>query len=66
MKPYQLALSHDLALTGGMACIPGMADTFEDRLSDELDRDVTVVAPDEPDVAAAEGAMRIAERLSGN
>jgi hypothetical protein len=65
MKPYQLALSHDLALTGGMACIPGMADTFEERLSDELDRDVTVVTPDEPDIAAAEGAMRIAERLSG-
>ncbi len=66
MKPYQMALSNPIALTGGMACLPGLADEFERRLSEELDRDVTVATPPEPDTAAAEGAMRIAQRLSGN
>ncbi|WP_435127237.1 hypothetical protein [Halobaculum sp. D14] len=66
MKPYQLALEHRIALTGGMACIPGLADEFERRLSAELDRDVEVATPDDPDLAAAEGAHRIAERLAGN
>jgi actin-like ATPase involved in cell morphogenesis len=65
MKPYQMALSQPIALTGGMACIPGLADEFERRLSAELDREVEVATPPEPDIAAAEGAMRIAERLSG-
>ncbi|ESP89330.1 hypothetical protein K933_04911 [Candidatus Halobonum tyrrellensis G22] len=65
MKPYQLALDNSVALTGGMACIPGLPEEFERRLSAELDRDVSVVAPDEPDLAAAEGARRIAERLAG-
>ncbi|MEZ3116739.1 hypothetical protein RYH80_12545 [Halobaculum sp. MBLA0147] len=66
MKPYQMALSNPVALTGGMACLPGLADEFEARLSAELDRDVDVVTPPEPDTAAAEGAMRIAERLTGD
>ena len=63
MKPYQLALGRPLAVTGGMACIPGLIEAFETRLSAELDRDVEVVAPDDPATAAAEGAARIAERL---
>ncbi|WP_313691587.1 hypothetical protein [Halorarum halobium] len=65
MKPYQLALSNDIALTGGMACIPGMTEEFERRLSEEIDREVDVVSPDDPDLAATEGAYRIAERLAG-
>ncbi|MGM0604744.1 MAG: hypothetical protein ACQETB_03630 [Halobacteriota archaeon] len=64
MKPYQLALGKPIALTGGMACIPGIADVFEERLSEELARDVTVVTADRPDLAAAEGAHRIATRLA--
>ncbi|GAB6878708.1 rod shape-determining protein [Halorubrum gandharaense] len=63
MKPYQLALGKPIAVTGGMACIPGLVEEFEKRLSAELDRDVTVVSPDDPATAAAEGAGRIAERL---
>jgi len=64
MKPYQLALSQPIVLTGGMACIPGIVDVFEERLSEELDRDVECTAADRPDLAPAEGARRIAERLS--
>ena len=64
MKPYQLALSKPIVLTGGMACIPGIVDVFEERLSAELDRDVDCIAADRPDLAPAEGARRIAERLS--
>ncbi|WP_410764997.1 hypothetical protein [Haloferax sp. DFSO60] len=63
MKPYQLALSRPLVVTGGMACIPGIVDEFEDRLCDELGRDVTVVTADRPDLAAAQGAHRIASQL---
>ena len=63
MKPYQLALGRPLAITGGMACIPGLTEEFEKRLSEELDRDVEVVSPEEPAVAAADGAARIAARL---
>ncbi|GAA0210535.1 rod shape-determining protein [Halobaculum roseum] len=65
MKVYQLSLNNDIAVTGGMACIPGLAEEFERRLSAELDRDVNVVVPDEPDLAAAEGARRIADKLAG-
>ena len=65
MKPYQLALSNPVAVTGGMACIPGAVAEFERRLAAELDREIETVAPDEPDTAAAEGARRIAERLTG-
>jgi len=63
MKPYQLALGRPIAVTGGMACIPGLTEEFEKRLSAELDRDVEVVSPDDPATAAAEDAGRIAERL---
>jgi len=63
MKPYQLALGRPIAVTGGMACIPGLVEEFEERLAAELDRDIEVVSPDDPATAAAEGAARIAERL---
>ena len=63
MKPYQLALGRPVAVTGGMACIPGLVGAFETRLAAALDRDVEVVAPADPATAAAEGAARIAERL---
>nr|WP_148215479.1 hypothetical protein [Natronomonas pharaonis] len=64
MKVYQLALDKPLVLTGGMACIPGVVDEFERRLSDELQRDVTAVSADRPDLAAAQGAYEIADHLA--
>jgi actin-like ATPase involved in cell morphogenesis len=63
MKVYQLALSKPIVLTGGMACIPGLVEEFETRLSAELDREVEAVAPDQPARAAATGAQQIAARL---
>lgn len=63
MKAYQLSLAKPIVLTGGMACIPGIVEEFEERLADELQRDVEVIAPDRPDLAAASGAERIASRL---
>ncbi|MFB6304439.1 MAG: rod shape-determining protein [Haloferacaceae archaeon] len=63
MKVYQLALDRPVVLTGGMACIPGIVEEFEERLSDRLEREVTARAPERPDLAAARGAERIAERL---
>jgi hypothetical protein len=63
MKVYKLALDEPVVLTGGMACIPGLVEEFEERLSEELSREVDVVAPDTPEVAAAEGAYGIAESL---
>jgi hypothetical protein len=64
MKVYQLALDQPIVLTGGMACIPGLADEVQERLSETLQRDVEVVAPDRPDLAPAQGAQLIAERLA--
>ncbi|ELZ98113.1 hypothetical protein C440_02658 [Haloferax mucosum ATCC BAA-1512] len=66
MKPYQIALSRPIVLTGGMTCIPGLLDEFEARMSDELDRDIDAVAAERPDLAPAEGAYRIASKLAGN
>ncbi|PSP97566.1 hypothetical protein BRC89_11110 [Halobacteriales archaeon QS_4_70_19] len=63
MKTYNLALDNPVVLTGGMTCIPGLVEEFEERLSEELQRDVTVAAPDDPVTAAARGAQRIADRL---
>jgi hypothetical protein len=63
IKVYQLALDRPIVLTGGMACIPGIVEEFEERLSEELQREVEAVAPDEPAKSAAVGAQRIAERL---
>jgi hypothetical protein len=63
MKVYQLALDQPIVLTGGMACIPGIVSEFEERLSEELQREVTAVAPDRADLSATIGAQRIADRL---
>ncbi|MFC4360026.1 hypothetical protein ACFO0N_18920 [Halobium salinum] len=66
VRVYRRALDRPIVLTGGMACIPGLVEEFETRLSETLDREVTCVAPDDPELAAAEGAQRIAERLLEN
>ncbi|MFC3478249.1 rod shape-determining protein [Halobacterium litoreum] len=63
MKIYQQALDNPVVLTGGMACIPGIVDEFEARLSDELGREVEATTADDPATAAARGAHRIADRL---
>jgi hypothetical protein len=63
MKVYQLALDQPVALTGGMACIPGVVEEFEARVSESLQRDIEAVAPDRPDLSATIGAQRIAARL---
>ncbi len=64
MRVYKLALDEPVVLTGGMACIPGIVDEFATRLSDQLNHDVTAVAPETPDQSAAIGAQRIASRLA--
>ena len=66
MKVYQLALDRPIVLTGGMACIPGIVEEFETRLSEELNRDVEATAADKPDEAPTVGAQRIAARLVEN
>jgi hypothetical protein len=66
MKVYQLALEKPIVLTGGMACLPGIVEEVEERLSEELQRDVDVVRADRPDLAAAEGAYEIADHLAGS
>ena len=63
MKTYKLALDNRVVLTGGMTCIPGLTEEVEERLSEALDREVSVVAPEDPVTAAAMGAQRIADRL---
>ncbi|MFT4923437.1 MAG: activator of 2-hydroxyglutaryl-CoA dehydratase [Haloarculaceae archaeon] len=63
MKVYQLALDRPVVLTGGMACIPGIVEEFEERASEALQRDIDAVAPDRPDLSATVGAQRIAARL---
>jgi len=64
MKVYQLALDRPIVLTGGMACIPGIVDEFAERVSEALNRDVEVIASENPDLAATVGAQRIATRLA--
>ncbi|MFB6155974.1 MAG: hypothetical protein ABEJ22_08765 [Haloferacaceae archaeon] len=66
MKVYQLALDQPVVLTGGMACIPGLAGEVEERLRETLQRDVEVVSPSRPDLAPAQGAQLIASRLAEN
>ena len=66
MKVYQLALDRPIVLTGGMACIPGIVDHFEERVSEELDREVEATAPDSPATSPSVGAQRIAARLVEN
>ncbi len=63
MKTYTTALEQPVVLTGGMVSIRGIEEEIERRLSDELERDIDVVSPDDPVTAAARGAQRIAERL---
>jgi actin-like ATPase involved in cell morphogenesis len=60
LKLYKQTLAEPVVLTGGMACIPGLLNVFEARLSETLQHDVTVTAPDQPVTAAARGAQRIA------
>lgn len=57
------ALSNPIVLSGGMACIPGIVDEFETRLTKKLQGDVDAIAPPQPERAAAQGAHRIAYRL---
>ena len=66
MKVYQLALDQPVVLTGGMACIPGVVDEFEERASEELGREINAIAPDRADLSATIGAQRIAARLASN
>ncbi len=63
IKIYKQTLEEPIVLTGGMACIPGLLEAFENRLSTELQHEVTVTAPEEPVTAAARGAQRIAEQF---
>jgi len=64
MKIYQLALDRPIVLTGGMACVPGIIEEFERRVSDTLDREIEATSADRPDLAATIGAHRIAARLA--
>jgi hypothetical protein len=64
MKIYQLALDQPIVLTGGMACVPGIVDEFEKRVTEELGRDVEATTADRPELAATIGAQRIATRLA--
>jgi hypothetical protein len=64
MKVYQLALDRPVVLTGGMACIPGIVEEFEERASEALQRDIEAVTSDRPDLSATLGAQRIAAKLS--
>jgi hypothetical protein len=66
MKVYQLALDRPVVLTGGMACIPGIVEEFEQRVSEELGREIEAVAAERPDLSATIGAQRIAARLVQN
>jgi hypothetical protein len=66
IKLYNQTLDEPVVLTGGMACIPGLLDVFEARLSETLQHPITVTAPDAPVTAAARGAQRIATRFVNN
>jgi len=64
MKVYQLALDSPVVLTGGMACVPGIVEEFQERASEALGREIEATAPDRPDLSATIGAQRIAARLA--
>ncbi len=64
MRVYQLALDQPVVLTGGMACVPGIVEEFEERAGAALGREIEAVAPDRPDLSATIGAQRIAARLA--
>ena len=61
---YRPAIQKQIVLTGGMACVPGLVDAFERRVSDRLEEEITAVAPKRADLAATVGAYRIADRLA--
>jgi len=63
-RVYRLALDQPVVLTGGMACIPGIVEAFERRVNEIVEDELTVIAPNRPDLAATVGAYRIATRLS--
>jgi hypothetical protein len=63
IKLYKRTLNEPIVLTGGMACIPGLIEAFEERLGEELEHDIAVIAPDAPATAAARGAQQIATRF---
>ncbi|MFB6184111.1 MAG: rod shape-determining protein [Haloarculaceae archaeon] len=63
MKVYQYALDRPIVLTGGMACIPGIVEEFQQRVSEELNYEVEAITADNPELAATIGAQRIADRL---
>lgn len=60
---YERTLERPLVLTGGMACIPGLAGVFATRLGQAIQRDITVTHAEQPDLAAAQGAYEIAASL---
>ncbi|QLD87613.1 rod shape-determining protein [Natronomonas salina] len=60
---YDRALDRPIVLTGGMACIPGLANVFATRLGQALQHDITLTHAERPDLAAAQGAYEIAARL---
>jgi cell division ATPase FtsA len=66
LRIYKQTLAEPLVLTGGMACIPGLLEAVEARLSETLQHEVTVTAPSQPVTAAARGAQRIAARFVDN
>jgi len=59
----RLALEQPVVLTGGMACLPGTVGEFQRRLRGAVEAELTVTAPDRPDLAPAIGAQRIASQL---
>ncbi|MXR52709.1 hypothetical protein GRX03_13975 [Halovenus sp. WSH3] len=64
-RVHRLALDQPIVLTGGMACIPGLVAEFQRRVRSVVDEDLTVTAPQRPDIAATLGAHRIATRFVG-
>lgn len=60
---YDRALDRPIVLSGGMACVPGLADVLATRLGRAIQRDITVTHAERPDLAAAQGAYEIAASL---
>jgi len=58
---YKRVLSEPIILTGGMACIPGLAEVMQKQLCDDLESEVTCVTSDRPDLSPAVGAYRISQ-----
>ncbi|RRJ27768.1 acetate and sugar kinases/Hsc70/actin family protein [Halocatena pleomorpha] len=62
-KVYKHVLDEPITLTGGMAAVPGLPETFEHRLGEELQHSVTVISPKTPETAAARGAFSLAQQF---